>query len=82
MNKDITEEILLKAGFQKNRFSFYIQGSNPIDIYYTSFPVSGRHWDCFVYSDEKFTSLLADIYIQTIDHFNKLMELMNIDLRL
>ena len=38
MSKDITEEILLRAGFQKNIFeSFSIQGRNPIDIHITWF---------------------------------------------
>lgn len=83
MSKDITEEILLNAGFQKGKFKvFSNKGNNPIDIYYTAIPENGRHWRCMVYLVEKITVLWADAYIQTIEQFNKLMELMDIKFRL
>lgn len=83
MSNDITKEILLNAGFQKDGCGiFSIKGSKPIVIYYKSSPVNGRHWKCFIYSDEMATNLLVDAYIQTVEYFNKLMELEDINFKL
>lgn len=86
MNKDITEDILLKAGFKE---------TDRVDNTYTTFELTDyditilhyrynhccyRQWYCKVSNNDGFNCAEADI--QTIDHFNKLMELMDIDFRL
>ena len=81
MTKDITEDILLKAEFKKvsEIIGYYTTYERyPIDITHLISANHGdRDWFCEVHGN--FT---ANIDIQTIDHFNKLMELMDIDLKL
>lgn len=81
MSKDITENILLKAGFKEiseDADFFRTYEKYPIDITHLLSPNHGdRDWFCEVHGN--FT---ANIDIQTIEHFNKLMELMDIDFRL
>lgn len=87
MSKDITEDILLKAGFtKKTTYSivcpkyYSIKLSNiHIGVYNIS-NMPTRSWNVKVFSSKHFH--IADIDIQSIDHFNKLMELMDIDFRL
>lgn len=84
MSKDITEDILLRAGFEDSAYSsaiFHLEGRDyKIDIekYIQDF---NRKWHCKVGST-KHGYNCAEADIQTIDHFNKLMELMDIDFRL
>lgn len=86
MSKDITEDILLRAGFEDSAYSsaiFHLERRD-YDIYdidmekYQNF---NREWYCKVKSF-KHGCNCAEADIQTIDHFNKLMELMDIDFRL
>lgn len=80
MSKDITEDILLKAGFKKieENDSYIVYKNHSIEMMrflhsYHRF----RSWYCEV---EGKISTKTDI--QTIDHFNRLMELLNKKFRL
>lgn len=80
MSKDITKNILLKAGFIESiddTFKFFIETGGYITLHYVQ-PPFGRCWQC--YADNTINMCNADI--QTIDHFNKLMEIMEIDFKL
>lgn len=81
MNREITEDILRRSGFECGFQTFFINVSNPIHIYYTNLSVEDKHWRCVVYSDKKFHHLFVDIYIQTVEHFNKLMDIMDVEFR-
>lgn len=79
MSKDITKDILLKAGFMNasdNAFKLHIKGGY-IKLLHSQ-PPFGRCWTCYV--DTTINMCKADI--QTVEHFNKLMEIMNINFRL
>ncbi len=76
---DISKDILIKAGFidvSGYMFRLFVEGGCII-LQYAQHPF-GRCWRCSV--DNNSDMCTADI--QTIDHFNKLMELMDIDFRL
>ena len=85
MSKDITEKILLKAGFyeisREDPYNVSYELLSP-DIYITNYKITrshrARHWYCEVSNGVD----CANVDIQTIDQFNKLMDLMNIDFRL
>lgn len=93
MSKDITEDILLKAGFEEidrvdnvsitfelKKWDIEWDIESDWDITMTKYNRSyGRKWSCDVNNDE---SNFAYIDIQTIEHFNKLMEVLDIDFRL
>lgn len=88
MNKDITSIILRRAGFniKENCFTFCpysytmkLPNVN-IEVVHYIHEIPTRSWNVMI--SELGGLLIADIYIQTIDHFNKLMELMDIDFRL
>lgn len=82
MNKEITEDILLKAGFNKvtediiNRVIY--ARDNITMIHYIHAKPHVRNWECRLVANNGFAS--ADIL--TIDHFNKLMDLMDVNFRL
>lgn len=79
MSKDITKDILLKAGFMDasdNAFKFFIDGGYII-LQYIIQPF-GRCWRCSV----DINNDMSTTDIQTIEHFNKLMDLMNVEFRL
>lgn len=87
MSKNITEDILLRAGFKYSAYSsdsFHLQVRD-YDVYdidmkkYTQ--NFNREWYCKVRSIKPSCNC-AEADIQTIDHFNKLMELMDINFRL
>ena len=84
MSKDITEGILLRAGMYKVNGA--IEYTTQVDkLRYTIqilkySDISGRNYSCGVFNE--LGHLIGFAYIQTIDHFNKLMELMDIDFRL
>ena len=81
MSKDITEKILLKAGFNDiTEYSNHVRyvRDNITMIHYIHAKPHVRNWECRLFSDNGFAS--ADIL--TVEHFNKLMELMDIDFRL
>ena len=84
MNKDITEDILLKAGFKEisrvdHKYITFKLTNWDISITNYPFPSNySRNWSCGVSNGAD----CAEADIQTIDHFNKLMELMDIDFRL
>lgn len=89
MSKDITEEILLKAGFKEiskvnpRYTTFELTNLTNWDISITNYPFLSnypRKWSCEVNNNTNRYAAEADI--QTIDHFNKLMDLMDIDFRL
>lgn len=81
MIKDITKDILLRAGFKKvseNNFgATYEMSTITVTHYFYSKPAI-RSWGCEVYYKGNF----ADVNIKTIEHFNKLMELMDIDFKI
>lgn len=79
MSKDITKDILLKAGFMDasgNAFKLFVEGGYII-LQYVQQPF-GRCWKCSVDNNND----MSTTDIQTIDHFNKLMELMDINFRI
>lgn len=79
MSKDITEDILLKDGFMdagSNAFKLFIEGGYII-MQYIPQPF-GRCWRCSIDNNND----MSTTNIQTICHFNKLMDLMDIDFRL
>lgn len=79
MSKDITDDILLKAGFMDasgNAFKLFVEGGYII-LQYVQQPF-GRCWKCSVDNNND----MSTTDIQTIDHFNKLMELMDINFRI
>lgn len=81
MNKDITEDILLKAGFMDvsdNAFKLRIKGGYITITLLYSQPPFGRCWTCLVDT----TCNMSKTDIQTIDHFNKLMDIMNVEFKL
>lgn len=85
MNKDITEDILLKAGMYEvgNAAMEYIAqvGGQKYTIQIVKYSNrNGRNYSCGVFNENDFPVGFA--CVQTIDHFNKLMGLMDIDFRL
>lgn len=81
MSKDITEDILLRAGFKKvseNNFgATYEMSTITVTHYFYSKPAI-RSWGCEVY----YKGSYAEVDIKTIDHFNKIMDLMDMGFRL
>lgn len=85
MSKNITEDILLKAGFKEtdenDRAYVTFELANKISV--TNYGIicdnGTREWYCEVSNKN---GDCAEVDIQTVDHFNKLMELMDIDFRL
>lgn len=85
MNENITEEVLLKAGFyeisREEPYNVSYELLNP-DIHITNYKITrshyARHWYCEVSNGID----CANVDIQTIEHFNKIMELMDIDFKL
>lgn len=96
MSKDITVNCLLKSGFKeiyKNNnvctiFELTSDNKNDLGIYSWSIDLTnhllsyGRKWTCHACNNETGYTNAADVDIQTIDHFNKVMELMDINFRL
>lgn len=84
MSKDITDDILLKVGMYKvNGAIEYTTQVNKLRrtiqiLKYGDIP--GRNYSCGVFNE--LGHLIGFAYIQTIDHFNKLMGLMDISFRL
>lgn len=89
MSKDITGEILLKAGFKyfeedSDNTSYYSYSPDENEegdwnVILTYSKNNGRDWHCEVNTSP---TTYADVDIQTIEHFNKLMDLMDINFRL
>lgn len=91
MSKDITKDILLKAGFKEIEISkinpkyitFELTNLTNWDISITNYPFLSnqpRKWSCEV--NNNINRYAAEADIQTIDHFNKLMNIMDINFRL
>lgn len=85
MSENITEDILLKAGMYKVKDSVmeYIAqvGGQKYAIQVLKYSVrDGRNYSCGVFNENDY--LVGFASIQTIDHFNKLMELMDISFKL
>ena len=82
MSKDITERILLRAGFKYKGVGVLniITDGHSIDITCVLIVIDEREWKCITYNKDYVPT--ADIMIQTVDHFNKLMELMDINFRI
>lgn len=89
MSKDITEEILLKAGFKyfeedSDNTSYYSYSPDENEkgdwsIILTYSKNNDRDWHCEVSTSP---TTYADADIQTVEHFNKLMEIMGINFKL
>lgn len=85
MSKNITEDILLKAGFEETFRGFVKLNDNENIIVaeawrYKPFFNPDREWIASVF-DYRYGQI-TNTDIQTIEHFNKLMELIDIDFRL
>lgn len=85
MSENITEDILLKAGMYKVKDSVmeYITqvGGQKYTIQVLKYSVrDGRNYSCGVFNENDY--LVGFACVQTIDHFNKLMELMDISFKL
>lgn len=84
MNKDLTDDILLKAGFKEDD-GYFEYATEVNDITYiigvvVDNSLKGRNYAvCVSLGDD---NLIGYACIQTVDHFNKLMELMDIDFKL
>ena len=77
----ITENILLDNGFVVNNhdgFS-YTRKDYTIDILYSAKSIKGREWFCVVFTMH---NILATMAIQTIEQFNNLMDITEVDFRL
>lgn len=85
MSKEITEDILRKAGFYMvgiSPTSFYrrrLANNGVIDVYASKINEGDVPWYTKASRDG---NSFGSMYTQTIDHFNKFMELMDIDFRL
>lgn len=80
MNKDISEDILLNSGFKKveENDSYIVYRKNSIEMMYFLHPYHRfRSWYCEVKG-----KITTKTDIQTIDHFNRLMVLINVKYRL
>lgn len=84
MSENITEDILLKAGFKKTSDCIFVLRCTDyaIELLNLNFDEEGckRHWVCSANTDNDYS--ITRTSIQTIEHFNKLMELMNINFKL
>lgn len=85
MNKDITGDILLRAGFKESVQGFIKIKDNEIitvtEVWRCKpFPNPYREWQVSVF-DFRYGQI-TDTDIQTIDHFNMLMELVDIKFKL
>lgn len=84
MSKDITEDILLKAGFKKTSLGFFVLrcADYAIELFnlYSDANECKRHWTCDANTDNDYS--ITRTSIQTVEHFNKLMDLMDIDFKL
>lgn len=79
--EEITENILLDNGFKDDNhdgFS-YTEKDYIIDILYSARPIKDREWFCVVYNMH---NILATMAIQTIEQFNDLMDMTEVDFRL
>ena len=90
MSTDITDDILLKAGFNKEECYSIIGSYRYIkilsDVYVDVSNISCmpmRDWNVKIYDrDDYYSGLFADVDIQTIEYFSKLMEIMGINFKL
>lgn len=83
MSKDITEGILLRAGFEGSNENFTLKIAGGFIIMTHWKPICDDHrreWDCVVSINNNKNG--GEIDIQTVSQFNQLMELMDIDFRL
>lgn len=85
MSKNITEDILLKAGLIERDGIFgcstEVDGrKRTIVVALDGSAMYGRDYTLIVYNGNK--DPIGYACVQTIDHFNKLMELMDIDFKL
>lgn len=88
MSKDITENILLKAGFYEDIRGYVKHYGECVIIVeeinryrLQRFVYKNRNWNLTVHNFNVCSNIL-EVDIQTVEHFNKLMELMDIDFRL
>lgn len=85
MSKDIIEGILLKAGFiERGGFFEYSTEADKrkrtIIVVLNDSAMYSRDHTLIVYNSS--TDLIGYACVQTIEHFNKLMEVLDIDFRL
>ncbi len=82
MSKDITEEILLKVGFNKVTehpycIEYFLDKYKIVMSFYKGVWID-RRWTCGINQGSNF----AMVDIKTMKHFNMLMDIMNIDFKL
>lgn len=86
MSKDITEDILLRAGFEKIGNCLFVLrlDNNAIELLNLQFDAEEckRHWMCYTNTDTDNDYSITRTSIQTVEHFNKLMDLMDLNFRL
>lgn len=85
MSKDITEGILLKAGLIESEGMYGCSTEadgrkRTIAVALDGSAMYGRDYTLIVYNGNR--DPIGYACVQTIDHFNKLMEIMDIDFRL
>jgi hypothetical protein len=84
MSKDITEEILLEAGFTKNDdiygYVTKVDGGKRTIVVTQVSDMYGRDYSCVVFNGNEVS--IGYACVQTVEHFDKLMELMDIDFKL
>lgn len=85
MGKDITESILLNAGFMESDGIFGCSTETDgrkrtIVVALDGSAMYGRDYTLIVYNGNK--DPIGYACVQTVEHFNKLMDLMGIDFRL
>ena len=80
--EEITEDFLTKLGFSNdgtNVFTF-ISKDYLVDVWCCAVALRDRHWHCTIYTDDT-KHILGDNVIQTIEQFEKAMEIFDIDLK-
>lgn len=79
MSKDITEITLMKAGFRRQFPDKWRKGVVSMDV--NRGTISNRSFICYVYTEDgKFVH--AMLPVDTVEQFNRFMELADVELRL
>lgn len=85
--EDITKDFLVKKGFREEFENVFTNKNKEyiIDIIYSESPIHNtlwetinRHWKIIIFSSTRY--MIANILVQTIEQFKKVMEICNVDL--
>lgn len=80
MSMDITENALMKAGFRRQFSDKWRLGNVTIDVVH-SWNYSNRSFICNVYTEDG-RFMKAMLPVDTVEQFNRFMELADVELRL